>query len=229
MQIINRLLTPDEFKEYVENKFFGYFPANKIILHHTYVPNQAQWKGRDTILAMKRYYESKRWRSGPHLYIAQEGIWLFSDMRKNGTHAGSGNWRSIGIEMVGDFQEKLPTGKVWANTKFAIKTLNKKLKLKDDAIRFHREYSATDCPGKAIDKKWAIREIIQFEGFIPDYTLVKAIGEPTVYYVNDGTKYPIPDWKTLMFYWGDKHLNIQQRPVSELKSLTTGKVLPSMI
>ena len=138
---IKKKLTAEEFKKYVNSKFFGYFPANKIVLHHTYRPNLKTWRGIETINALDRYYRSKGWNGvGPHLFIAPEGIWLFSDMRKNGIHAGKGNWRSIGIEMVGDFTHQKPSDIQWELIKYAIIVLNKKLNLKLENIKFHRDY-----------------------------------------------------------------------------------------
>jgi hypothetical protein len=226
MEIIGKCLTANEFKKYVENKSFGILPANKTILHHTYIPNLSQWKGLSSIMAMKKVYEGKKWKAGPHLYIAPEGIWLFSDMAKDGVHAGSGNWRSIGIEMVGDYSFNKPKGMVWELTKYAITILNNKLKLLPENIKLHREFSDTECPGKAINKLWVIDELVNYNILPPDRSFVKTNTKKAVFFVKNMTAYPIPDWDTFIFYWGEpsKIITITDEVLSSLK---IGATLPS--
>jgi len=69
-------------------------------------------------------YEAKGWKSGPHLFVAPEGVWLFTDIGEQGIHANSGNKGSIGIEMVGRYDDKIPSGTVWKNTKIVGKLTN---------------------------------------------------------------------------------------------------------
>jgi len=227
MKIIGRCLQPEQFKKYVDAKFFGFLPANKIILHHTYRPNINQWKGRDTIFSLKRFYESKNWTAGPHLYIAPDGIWLFSDMRKDGIHAGKGNWRSIGIEIVGDYQKKKPEGLILDYTLYAITALNKKLKLDADEIKFHRDYMPTICPGNAITKSWIINKIKNYK-IIPDFFIIKEKTKKAVFFVKNNIKYPIPDWSTFLFYWGNRQHNIISLNTLEINQIKTGNTLPSI-
>lgn len=227
MDIIGKCLTADAFKSYVESKSFGFISPNKIVLHHTYIPNLTQWKGLGSIMAMKKVYEGKKWSTGPHLYIAPEGIWLFSDMAKDGTHAGKGNWLSIGIEMVGDYRFNKPSGMVWELAKYAITTLNKKLGLKVADIKFHRDFMPTECPGNAIQKDWVIKELEDYVLLPPDRSFIKIPTEKTVYFVKDMIVYPIPDWDTFIFYWAtpDKIINISKEQFINLKM---GKTLPSI-
>jgi len=226
MNIIGKCLSANEFKDYVESKYFGMVNPNKIVLHHTYIPNLEQWSGLKSINALKKVYEGKKWTTGPHLYIAPEGIWLFSDMAKDGTHAGKGNWLSIGIEMVGDYRVNKPSGMVWELTKYAITILNKKLGLKAENIKFHREYMATECPGNAVQKDWVISELNNYNLLPPDRSFVKISTKKTVYFVYNMTAYEIPDWDTFIFYWGtpDKIINITEEQLSNLKK---GSILPS--
>lgn len=225
---IKKKLTPEEFKKYVDNKFFGFFPANKIVLHHTYRPNLETWRGIDTINALDRYYRSKGWKGlGPHLFIAPEGIWLFSDMRKNGIHAGrKGNRLSIGIEMIGDYEKNKPFGTQWILVKYAITILNKKLNLEPENIKFHRDYTNTHCPGLAIKKSWVISELKNFL-ILPDRSFVKSKTKKAVFFVRNNIKYPIPDWRTFIFFWGEPK-KIKIVPDIQLINIKTGKTLPSV-
>jgi len=163
MKIINKCLSRKEFAEYIKDYNFGTLPANKLVIHHTWKPTKEQWNGRHSIQGLKSYYERKNWWAGPHLFIADDGIWLFTPMRKNGIHAGKGNWRSIGIEVVGDYDSKKWDGETKENTLFVIKALQEKLKINNEYVKFHRDYSRKSCPGHAITKEWLFKELVTFD------------------------------------------------------------------
>jgi len=171
MRIINKCLQLDEFKKYVDTYIFTRPVPNKLVIHHTYIPTKSQWNGQHSIDGLKRYYERKGWRAGPHLFVAEDGIWLFSPMNKMGIHAGSGNWRSIGIEVVGNYDTEKWSGKTKENALGVIKALTNKLKLNKEKIRFHRDYSKyKSCPGHAITKEWLYQELE--EETLPDWGVV---------------------------------------------------------
>ena len=177
---------------------------------------------------IKTHYENKGWTTGPHIYIAPDGIWLFTDMRKNGTHAGrKGNNRSIGIEMVGDFQSNAPQGVVWETTMFVITALNKKLNLLTENIKFHRDFTATACPGKATKKEWVIKQLQDYIS-LPNNALVKGETKQAVYFVKRNIKYPIPDWKTFVFFWESRKSDIKIISDEKLEQTKKGKTLPSI-
>jgi hypothetical protein len=136
---IGQGLTADEFTNYVRGYDFGHIPPDFIILHHTAVPSlQAAhfskgdvWDGNEDGLSMdqakqrrlsklnglKEYYRTGlEWDRGPHLFIDDRYIWLFTPMADEGIHAMWGNrfhdhnggyHYSIGIEVVG-YYEKVP-------------------------------------------------------------------------------------------------------------------------
>jgi len=227
MKIIGKCLNKEEFKKYVDDKFFGFLPANKLILHHTHRPTIKQWKGKETINNLKRFYEGKGWKAGPHLFIAPDGIWLFSDMRKNGIHAGPGNHRSVGIEMVGNYQEKRPEGTVLNYVLYAITVLNNKLKLKSEDIKFHRDFMATACPGNAVRKWWIVDKIKNYR-ILPDNSLIQEKTKKAVFFIKNNVKYPIPDWVTFLFYWEDRQKDILLLSKGEINQIKIGKTLPSI-
>jgi len=226
MNIVNKLFSIEEFRKYVEDKKFGLFSPNKIVLHHTAVPDLSTWHGQESILALKKCYEAKGWTSGPHLFVAPEGIWVFTDIDKQGTHAGSGNTRSIGIETVGNYDNCLPSGEVWRNAKFAIMILMNKLKLTPDKnLYFHREFSNTHCPGLKITKPWVIQELSKV-AVISDKSVIKPDTSNSIYYYKNNIAYPIPDWETFMFFW--KPEDIIKITEDNLSNLKEGKTLPSV-
>ncbi len=159
MRILNKCLVKEEFDKYIENKKVSR-SIDKIILHHT-GDTLLKWKrGEFSISYYKRLYESKGWKSGPHLFVAPEGIYLFTDINIQGIHANSGNKGSIGVEMIGNYDKKIPTGKIWNNTKRVLKNLLNRFNLKPKDIHFHREYNPKkSCPGRAVTKRWVHSEM----------------------------------------------------------------------
>ncbi|MBU0577190.1 peptidoglycan recognition protein family protein [Patescibacteria group bacterium] len=162
MDIINRKLGLHEFEDYIRSYNFGTEPANKLVIHHTWRPTKEQWQGQASINGLKGYYERKGWSAGPHLFIAEDGIWLFSPMRKDGIHAGSLNHRTIGIEIVGDYDDNKWDGKTKYNALGAIKALMFYLHLENRDVLFHRDASPKSCPGWAITKEWLFEELANF-------------------------------------------------------------------
>lgn len=171
MNIVNKKLTPEEFKAYCDD--FNFYPnqPNKIVVHHTWKPTVEQWQGQKSINGLKSFYEGKGWTAAPHLFCAPDGIWLFTPMNKQGIHAGSGNYRSIGIEVVGDYDGKVWEGEVKRNALSAIKILMDRLHVGESNLKFHRDYSTKTCPGTAIKKGWIIEELKQLENHdvVPDW------------------------------------------------------------
>jgi len=162
MDIINKKLDVHEFKDYIATYYFGTEPADKLVIHHTWRPTKDQWKGAVSIQGLKGYYEGKGWPAGPHLFVAEDGIWLFSPMRQDGIHAGELNHRSIGIEVVGDYDHEKWSGKTKDNALGVIKLLMSQLKIGNENIFFHRDVSSKTCPGTAITKEWLFGELTSY-------------------------------------------------------------------
>ena len=164
MKIVNKKLSIKEFEKYVAKKDFGTLPPTFLVIHHTYRPTVKTWNGSRTIQGLKTFYEAKGWSAGPHLFIAEDGIWLFTDMYDVGIHAGTGNGTlksgySIGIEVVGNYDNKVWSGKTKENTLAVVKALQGRLNITKEEIHFHRDYSAKSCPGHAITKKWLFNQL----------------------------------------------------------------------
>jgi len=177
MIIVGKNLDKIGFKQYVADYNFGTIPPNRLVLHHTWKPIEedgdgiiepGEWNGSYTVQALKTYYERKGWQTAPHLFVAEDGIWLFTPFYDVGVHAGkgnatykskfsnarfngyigrkgAGNWKwnlesySIGIEVVGDYDDHKPSGKTLDNTLFVIKTLMDRLKIQKDIPKVELE------------------------------------------------------------------------------------------
>jgi len=138
---IKKCLTLEQFKKYIRGKEFYPNMPYRLVLHHTFRPTEKDWSGKKTIDALDKYYRGLGWNgNGPHIFIAPDGIWLFTDMKYQGTHAGEGNYRSIGIEVVGNYDGAKWSGKIKEQALGVIDALLNELNLGTDAIHFHREY-----------------------------------------------------------------------------------------
>lgn len=166
---INRMLSAQEWADYVASYHFGAVAPSRLVLHHTYIPTESQWRGLSTLQGIQRYYAGLGWRAGPHLFVGPDGIWLATPMKDIGIHAGTGNsgtiggklWYSIGLEMVGYFDRERPKGPVWELAKAVMGGLSRRLGIPPrQLISFHRDYTnQKSCPGWAITKPWVSGEV----------------------------------------------------------------------
>ena len=173
MEIDGRVLSADEFVRYVESLEFSQPLPSRIFLHHTWRPTRAEWRGRDSLMAMKAFYEKQLWKdsegyvhegwtAGPHLFIADDGIWLFSNLRYDGVRVYRQNYRSRHIEMVGNYDGQLPSGQLLENTIAALGILHERLGLDVERLNFHRDFSTKSCPGWAVEKGWIIPQVVEW-------------------------------------------------------------------
>jgi hypothetical protein len=137
------------------------------VVHNTAEPSLGQRpRGllKEHILGLERYYrDDQKWSAGPHLFVDDLQIWVFTPLTVSGVHSPSWNKLALGVEMLGDYErEPFDSGrgaKVRANAVSAIATLCAVLGLDAQTIRIHREDPLTThaCPGKNVRKL----EIIQ--------------------------------------------------------------------
>ena len=61
---------------------------------------------------LQHYYrDTQHWSAGPHLFIADDLIWVFTPLDTPGVHSPSWNAISWGVELVGDYTtEELSPG-----------------------------------------------------------------------------------------------------------------------
>ncbi len=195
---IGKALTADEFTRYVQNYNFGSNPPNFIIMHHTAIPYtlaapapgrnlSGAWDANENGLSdaqikqrrlrkvhnMKEYYRTRLlWDRGPHLFIDDRYIYLFTPMYDWGIHAKQGNSYtrngkfnySIGIEVIGHHTNVRWPKPVEDLVGHTIAVLKKKLNTFDlvykpwaGGISGHREYNKPACPGNAVTNDYIIR------------------------------------------------------------------------
>jgi len=198
---IGKGLTADEFSSYVQGYDFGKIPPDSVVLHHTAnpgtlaapYPNGHAWDGGESgqsadqiyqkrlrgLLNMREFYRvTRQWDRGPHLYIDERYIWLFTPMYEVGIHAKEGNsyhdsngklHYSIGIEVIGNYERSPWPEPVAHNVGHAVAVLKRQLGTFDlsykpgplhtpsahiHSIASHRDYNKPACPGAAITEAY---------------------------------------------------------------------------
>lgn len=226
--------------------------ANSVTIHHTAAPSLSQRPKGFTaqhINNMRDYYQSLGWKSGPHLYIDDDQIWFMTPLTERGIHAASFNSRSIGIEVLGNYDsEDAFTGRGLQCWQLAAKTTMQllnwlNLKPSESTVLFHREDPRTSktCPGTKITKKWLLRLID--DTFVMPATIkpieVSIIEKlPVIDYVVNNCGYTEAEAIKLltnkkgMFFFGndwlegasyDAKLGATIAPISELQQITSRK------
>lgn len=145
--------------------------ADSICLHHTGVPSLTQRPSGLTgqhIKNIRHYYETtKGWSSAPHLFIDDDQCFGMCPLTEVGVHAKSFNSRSIGIEVLGNYNEEAPNNgrglACWTIAFGVSRALLKWLDLKADAttVFFHRDDPKTskECPGSKVEKSWVLENL----------------------------------------------------------------------
>lgn len=165
MQTVKKSFSPCEFAGYLQAiEWTGPFKPRFLVVHHMASPNLAMRPNGLTpqhLDNLENYYANEmHWSAGPHLFVDDKMIHVFSPLDKRGVHAVSFNANGIGLEMLGDFDSEDPWSgrglKVLENTRSAIEALADRLKLvTPECIRFHRDDPRTSktCPGLKIPKE----------------------------------------------------------------------------
>lgn len=185
--IDGRLMNVEQFKNHI--KGLDLKRVTKVVIHHTFKPNEATWKQHGGWSywkgALKRHYESLGWTRAPHLFISYEGIGLFYDMTKEGRGVGGGYLEpgTLHIEMVGDYMTHLPTGATLSNTVEAAAAI---MKQTGAVLTNHSEVvGGWECPGTMLKANWGwfrglVQEKVSARLYLPHVTEEKVWDAATV-------------------------------------------------
>ncbi len=156
--IVGQAFTVDAFDDYVQKLEWKAWKPSFIVVHNTAVPSLAQRPDgflKAHMRNLETYYRDNRgWSAGPHLFIDDRVIWVFTPLTTPGVHSPSWNSVSIGIEMLGDYsKESFTSGRglaVRQNTVRAVAALSLKHGFRPDSWKFHIEDKKSNhaCPGK---------------------------------------------------------------------------------
>lgn len=174
---VKRNFNQQGFADYVKTLAWVKWRPSAIVWHNTAAPSLAQWiktakqdmekgliPGTTRIRNLEMFFrDNNHWSGCPHLFIANDFIWVMNPLVEPGVHSPSWNHISIGIEMVGDFSiEDDDTGeglRVKNNTIFATAILCATLGIDPmSKIWLHKQDPKTthDCPGQDISRDKAV-------------------------------------------------------------------------
>lgn len=162
VEIVGRSFTPAGFQAYCETLRWTTWRPSFVVLHNTASPTLAQRPEgltSENIQALVGYYrDALHWHAGPHLFVDDRQIWVFTPLTVPGVHSPSWNLVSLGVEMLGDYQtESFSAGrgqKVREHAVQAIATLSAAIGLDPATMRLHHEDPKTThhCPGDNVHK-----------------------------------------------------------------------------
>jgi hypothetical protein len=170
--IVGKSFNPQQFAEYVGTLSWDEWIPEFIVLHNTGEPclsNRPNGLEPEHIRGLRSYYrDDMGWSAGPHLFIDDLQIWVFTPLTTSGVHAPSWNSKSIGVEMLGDYDsEEFNSGRgelVKQNSAAAIAILSLALGIDPATMRLHREDPKTThhCPGDNVDKDAFIQLVKEY-------------------------------------------------------------------
>lgn len=179
-----------DFDEYCKSRSWTNWRPAFIVLHNTGVPSLAQRPNGLTAQHIQSlvgfYRDTQHWRAGPHLFVDDHQIWVFTPLTTQGTHSPSWNSISLGIEMLGDYgAESFSTGRgllVRRNAVSAMASLSRVLGLDPKGMKLHKEDPKTthDCPGKNVKKADMIAEVQAAMAQLHGADHNPAVGHPDV-------------------------------------------------
>ena len=168
--IIGKNFTPPEFEAYCQSLVWNTWRPSFIVLHNTADPNLASRPDgltKQSILSLEAFYrDTQKWSAGPHLFVDDKQIWVFTPLTTPGVHSPSWNNVALGIEMLGDYAtESFTEGRglaVQQNAVMAISILSTILGLDPNNMKLHKEDKKTThiCPGKNVIKADVISKVI---------------------------------------------------------------------
>jgi hypothetical protein len=166
--IVGKGFRSDDFRQYVDGVTFASWRPQFVVVHNTSAPRLSQWHstpGAQRMFNLQSYYrDHMKWSAGPHLFVADDLIWVFTPLTTSGVHSPSWNAISWGVEIVGEYQEEAFGDAIRSNTVEALATLHGKLGLDPQHLRFHKEDPLTThktCPGKNVVKPDLIAAVQQ--------------------------------------------------------------------
>jgi len=128
-------------------------------LHNAYIPRLADWHkvpGEQRMRNLEAYYrDTQHWSAGPHLFVADDLIWVFTPLDMPGVHSPSWNAISWGVELVGDYSVEKLGAAVPTNASSALASLQALAGIDPETLKLHKEDAKTthkNCPGSYIVK-----------------------------------------------------------------------------
>src|SRR5579863_7457842 len=166
--IVGKGFTAPDFQQYVAAIHLEAWRPQFVVVHNTQHPTLSEWRqkpGEEHLQDLQTYYRDQmHWSAGPHLFVADDLIWVFTSLTTPGVHSPSWNAISWGVEIVGDYDLEPFTDATRENVVTALACLHERAGLDPQTLRIHKEdlkTTHTYCPGKNIVKTDLIGWVMQ--------------------------------------------------------------------
>jgi hypothetical protein len=153
--MIGRKLAMPEFRDYLSH-LAPTRAVDTVIVHHFYRPTAAEWRGIETLEAVRRFHvETNGWSDiGYHVVIGpDDSIWLARPIEDIGAHCKGHNDSSIGVAFAADFDSEDPSTNGLAAGQQVAAALCARFSISLERIFFHRDFSPKSCPGTNMDRE----------------------------------------------------------------------------
>lgn len=164
--IVGTRFSPSEFDDYVRSLVFTTWRPQFVVVHNTGVPSIADRPLGYTAAQIQNlvtyYRDQQGWSAGPHCFVDQNGIWVFTPLTSRGVHSPSWNDVAWGIETLGAYETEAFTDPIHANLVACLATLHAVAPLDVNNLRFHKEdpnTTHTSCPGKNLNKAALVLDV----------------------------------------------------------------------
>lgn len=128
----------------------------RMAIHHT---EGASSDPTRQLRGIQAFHANKGWCDvGYHFLIDVDGtIYEGRELSRRGVHAANNNTGNIGISHIGNFHNLTPPAAMLESTARLVERLSSiyGIDLTRSAIKGHREYSSTDCPGSRLYPRMA--------------------------------------------------------------------------
>ena len=164
--IIGIRFSPNDFDEYLSHLTLSSWRPQFVVVHNTSSPTLAQRPKGFTPAHIQNlvsfYRDQQGWSAGPHCFVDQNGIWVFTPLTTPGVHSPSWNSISWGVETLGEYMKESFQDPVHSNLVACLATLHLAIGLDIQSLRFHKEDPRTthrDCPGVNVDKDKLMKDV----------------------------------------------------------------------
>jgi hypothetical protein len=164
--IVGQRFSPVELDAYARSLSFGAWKPTFVVVHNTASPRIVDRPNGFTAQHMQNlvsyYRDQQHWSAGPHAFVDQHGIWLFTPLTSPGVHSPSWNHQAWGIETLGDYDTEAFADPIESNLLDCLTVLHDRLGLDPGSLKLHKEDPLTThktCPGKNVDKASLIEGI----------------------------------------------------------------------
>ncbi len=146
-----------------------------VIIHHTWRPTAAQYRGLSTVQGVRRYHMQVRgWSdNGYHFMIGPPGdIFRCRPLSRAGAHCRGQNQHSVGLAYIADFDQENPAEYRGLQVgQKVVEALLERFELAPDDVYFHRDYADKTCPGTRLDRDEYRRQVAGLMGVQADAAL----------------------------------------------------------